>query len=182
MSETLPRVVLFIEDDPVIRTLLCAILHDWAGGGRKCFTLNDLDAALYAITHEAPDEFLCVEVDTIEAALPILATGCVDLVVFDYRINGTPSISNVRTLMDAMPEHQPKAELVVISGDITDQEGLAAMQAGATDYLQKGVGINHHFLVMVRKAWIHRLKHLAHYAHLTQPYGDEPPGVADGTE
>ena len=120
MSETLPRVVLFIEDDPVIRALLCAILHDWAGAARTCFTINALDQALYAITHEAPDEFVCVEVDTIPDALPILATGRVDLVVFDYRINGSPSTSNVRTLMDAMPDHQPKAELVVISGDITD--------------------------------------------------------------
>ena len=55
------------------------------------------------------------------------------------------------------------------------------MREGATDYLQKGAGINHHFLVMVQKAWTQRLKYLAHYARLTQPDGDEIPGAADGT-
>ena len=76
----LPRVVLFIEDDLAIRTLLCAMLHQWAGAARHCLTVGVDDDALVAIT-TGGNRFICVELVRIADALPLLGTGQVDIVV-----------------------------------------------------------------------------------------------------
>lgn len=126
----MPLRILFIEDDRPLREALCELIRAWAGEGMQC-----------------------IEVDRIEEALPLIRQGAIDIIVLDWRISLLPGIDVIAHLKEAMPQDQPAMPIEIISGDISDAEGLAAIQAGADDYAQKGAELRGRFLRMVQKSW-----------------------------
>ena len=132
-GDLLPSTILFIEDDVPLRTALCTLLRGWAGPAMHC-----------------------IDVDSIPEALAILPALQVDLIILDYRIAGHTGTDTVPRLRQACPPEQPCPPIDVISGDICDGEGLAAIQAGADSYLQKGDHFTTRFLSMIQQSWARR--------------------------
>src|SRR5512140_267168 len=78
-------------------------------------------------------ETACVRVDTKEAMAQALATQPFDLVIADYvmpRFNGLEALSLARNQGLDIP-------FIIVSGHITDNTAVAAMKAGAHDYVMK---------------------------------------------
>ena len=128
-----PTTILFVEDDGPLRTVLCDLLRDWAGP-----TMH------------------CVDVDSVPRALEVLQSLPVDLIILDYRIAGHSGANTVTALRQACPTDQPMPPIDIISGNISDWEGLAAIRRGADSYLQKGDKFGQAFLSMVQKSWERR--------------------------
>lgn len=142
----LPVTILFIEDDVNLRTVLCNLLRTWAGPSMRCIEANTLAEGL--------------------AALPY---GGIDVIILDWRIVEHPSAETIAQLQEAMPEHQPCIPIEIISGNITEEEGLAALEAGADDFHQKGADLPLAFVRMVKRAWA---RHQA-YLHALRPQGHD---------
>lgn len=148
-SPRLPVTVLLIEDDIPLRTLLCEWLRAWAGPTMRC-----------------------VEASTLQDGLAAVAGGGIDIVLLDWRIPGGDGPRSIEALVDAMPAREAPAVIDTISGAITTEEGLAAIRAGADDYLQKRPGsMREEFVFMVQRSWerhqmatrlVEKLKRSAH--------------------
>ncbi len=92
------------------------------------------DAALIELALErAGYEALCQRVDTREAVLAALAQQHWDLVIADYKLpafNGLEVLSLIKTQGLDLP-------FIIVSGHITEDAAVAAMKAGAHDYVMK---------------------------------------------
>src|SRR2546423_1492407 len=92
------------------------------------------DAALLEIELErAGYETACHRVDTSEAMGAALAEKLWDLVIADYimpRFNGLAALALVKEKGLDLP-------FIIVSGHITDDTAVAAMKAGAHDYVMK---------------------------------------------
>jgi len=73
-------------------------------------------------------------VDRLARALPLLATGGVDVVLLDLSLPDADRLEGVH----AIGESTPDVPVVVMTGLADDQVALAAVKAGAQDYLVKG--------------------------------------------
>ena len=72
-------------------------------------------------------------------ALGSLAQEPVDVVLLDVRMPGMDGLS---VLGNIRQEH-PDTEVILITGNVSTQEGVAGIKAGAFDYLTKPIEIEH---------------------------------------
>lgn len=147
----LPVTILLVEDDNLLRTLLCAWLREWAGVSMRC-----------------------VEVSTLPDAIEALRPGGIDVIILDWRIPGAMGTDAVAALQEAMPADEPPVPIDVVSGDITHDEGLRALAAGADEYLQKDpAGLKPRFVGMVQRSWARHQAYLRLVAKLRGQPTDE---------
>jgi chemotaxis family two-component system response regulator Rcp1 len=111
-----------IENDPDRPTLL--LVED-----------NPGDAGLVerCLRHELNGRWSCRWVKRMSAALEVLATQAVEIVVLDLNLPDASGISGVERLRAAWP-HTP---IVVLTGLDDESRAEAAIRAGAQDYLMK---------------------------------------------
>ncbi len=102
-------VVLVVEDDPDIRRILQLFLAE------RDFTIKTADSA--------------------EAAMRLLTEAPVDLVLSDVRMPGMSGIE----LLHHIKERDPDVQLVLMTAYSSVKDAVAAIQAGAADYLEKPV-------------------------------------------
>lgn len=104
--------VLVVDDEAVLRDLYSEVLSD---AGYRVAT--------------APSG---------EAALAVLQTQAVDLVVTDYRMNGMDGIE----LVHRIRQIRPQAAVILLTSHIGPSTALEALRAGAFWYLTKPVEID----------------------------------------
>lgn len=88
-----------------------------------------------------------------EKALPLLAQGTFDLVLLDYRL---PGLSGIEVLQEAL-RLNPEIDAVVITAYGTIETAVAAMKAGARDYITKPIELDELSILIDRIADHRRL-------------------------
>ncbi|HEY8515042.1 MAG TPA: sigma-54 dependent transcriptional regulator [Candidatus Binatia bacterium] len=113
--------VLVVEDDPVLRTILTRYL-----GQRECCVFAASSAS---------------------EALEIFAHTPIDVTVSDVRMPGMSGYE----LLQEVRRRDPEADLILITAHSSVKEAVAAIQAGAADYLEKPVDCRrlHHTIQMI---------------------------------
>ena len=106
-----PTRVLLVEDDPTYARVLRSTLVFAAGGPWEVEVAGRLDAALAR-----------------------LAEGGIDAVLLDMGLPDTTGVSGVEQICAAFPE----VPVLVLTANVDDALGVAAVQAGAQDFLVKG--------------------------------------------
>jgi DNA-binding NtrC family response regulator len=76
-----------------------------------------------------------IGVHNVQAALNVLARGGVDLVVSDYRMPGATGIE----FLEAMEREGIDVPLIMVTGHASIEHAVAAIKAGAVDYITKPV-------------------------------------------
>jgi signal transduction histidine kinase len=89
--------------------------------------IRDLRRAGYAVTHE--------RLDTAAALRAALAQRPWDLVLADYSLPGFDALTALRILKESGRD----LPFIIVSGIITEETAVAAMRAGAHDYIMKGI-------------------------------------------
>jgi signal transduction histidine kinase len=74
-----------------------------------------------------------------EEALASLERESVDVVLLDVRMPGMDG----PTVLDRIRQAHPDTEVILITGNVSTQEGVAGIKAGAFDYLTKPIEIEH---------------------------------------
>ena len=74
-----------------------------------------------------------------EEALASLAQESVDVVLLDVRMPGMDGLS----VLEHIRQEHPDTEVILITGNVSTQEGVAGIKAGAFDYLTKPIEIEH---------------------------------------
>jgi len=74
-----------------------------------------------------------------EEALASLAQESVDVVLLDVRMPGMDGLS----VLERIRHEHPDTEVILITGNVSTQEGVAGIKAGAFDYLTKPIEIEH---------------------------------------
>ncbi len=74
-----------------------------------------------------------------EEALASLAQESVDVVLLDVRMPGMDGLS----VLEHIRQKHPDTEVILITGNVSTQEGVAGIKAGAFDYLTKPIEIEH---------------------------------------
>jgi signal transduction histidine kinase len=72
-------------------------------------------------------------------ALASLAQEPVDVVLLDVRMPGMDGLS----VLERIRQEHPDTEVILITGNVSTQEGVAGIKAGAFDYLTKPIEIEH---------------------------------------
>ncbi|MFN8603663.1 MAG: sigma-54 dependent transcriptional regulator [Candidatus Binatia bacterium] len=113
--------VLVVEDDPVLLTILSRYL-----GQRGCCVVRASSAA---------------------EALELFAHTPIDVTVSDVRMPGMSG----HELLQEVRRRDPEADLILITAHSSVKEAVAAIQAGAADYLEKPVDCRrlHHTIQMI---------------------------------
>jgi DNA-binding NtrC family response regulator len=113
--------VLVVEDDPVLLTILARYL-----GQRGCCVLRASSAA---------------------EALEIFSHTPIDVTVSDVRMPGMSG----HELLQEVRRRDPEADLILITAHSSVKDAVAAIQAGAADYLEKPVDCRrlHHTIQMI---------------------------------
>ena len=93
--------------------------------------------------------FHTLEADTAEAALDIVESGDVDLVILDVRLPKMSGIQALETIRE-MPETR-RLPVLMVSGHASVAEAVQAVQLGATDFFEKPLDRDR-VLVTVRNA------------------------------
>jgi two-component system, NtrC family, response regulator HydG len=101
--------VLVVEDDPDIRRILQLFLTE------RDFTVTTADRA--------------------SVALDLMAQAPVDLILSDVRMPGMSGIE----LLHHIKEHDPDVQLVLMTAYSSVKDAVEAIQAGATDYIEKPI-------------------------------------------
>ena len=101
--------VLVVEDDPDIRRILQLFLTE--------------------------RDFSVVTADRAAVALDLLAEAPVDLILSDVRMPGMSGIE----LLQHIKEHDPDVQLVLMTAYSSVKDAVEAIQAGATDYIEKPI-------------------------------------------
>lgn len=89
---------------------------------------------------------LVLEADSLDGATHILNEQSVDLVITDLQLSDGNGIDLIRLIKQSYPD----AESILLTGHGTTESSVAAMQAGAFDYLTKPFS-NHEFMIRVGK-------------------------------
>jgi len=74
-----------------------------------------------------------------EEALASLAKESVDVVLLDVRMPGMDGL----TVLERIRQAHPDTEVILITGNVSTQEGVAGIKAGAFDYLTKPIELEH---------------------------------------
>jgi DNA-binding NtrC family response regulator len=113
--------VLVVEDDPVLLTILSRYL-----GQRGCCVIHASSAA---------------------EALELFAHTPIDVTVSDVRMPGMRG----HELLQEVRRRDPEADIILITAHSSVKEAVAAIQAGAADYLEKPVDCRrlHHTIQMI---------------------------------
>ena len=74
-----------------------------------------------------------------EEALASLAQESVDVVLLDVRMPGMDGLS----VLEHIRQEHPDTEVILITGNVSTQEGVAGIKAGAFDYLTKPIELEH---------------------------------------
>ncbi len=74
-----------------------------------------------------------------QEALTSLSSESVDVVLLDVRMPGMDGL----TVLHRIRQAHPDTEVVLITGNVSTQEGVAGIKAGAFDYLTKPIEIEH---------------------------------------
>jgi DNA-binding NtrC family response regulator len=82
-----------------------------------------------------------------EEAMKLVDSGDVDLVITDLRM---PKLSGT-DLLDKIASHYPGLPVIVLTGHGTIEDAVAAMRAGAFDFLTKPVNLDH-LSILVKRA------------------------------
>jgi response regulator RpfG family c-di-GMP phosphodiesterase len=119
---------------------------------RARLLIADDDACVRGVLEEfLGREYECEAVGSAEEALELLGTGCFQLVLSDIsmeRMSGLELIPRVRAL-------SPETLVVIVSGSQDITSAVAALRAGAFDYLLKPFDLEH-VEVAVRRALEHQ--------------------------
>jgi DNA-binding NtrC family response regulator len=93
------------------------------------------------------DGYKAVGAEDGEEAMKLVDTGDIDLVITDLRmpkLGGTELLQNVAS-------HYPGLPVIVLTGHGTIEDAVAAMRAGAFDFLTKPVNLDH-LSILVKRA------------------------------
>jgi len=108
------RIVVVVEDDPRVRSFLCAALR----GTARVLEAEDGEAALAVLERHAPDDVALVLVDQVN-----------------------PKRSGLDVLRETR-RRWPWIPVVIVTGFGSEELAIAALRAGARDYLKKPIGVN----------------------------------------
>jgi two-component system, NtrC family, sensor kinase len=81
-------------------------------------------------------------------ALAALKQESVDVVLLDVRMPGMDGLS----VLEYIRQEHPDIEVILITGNVSTQEGVAGIKAGAFDYLTKPIEIDH-LITKIRQAF-----------------------------
>jgi len=139
---------------------------------------SENDAALLELELErAGYQPVCQRVDTTEGMTLALQAQKWDLVIADYvmpRFNGLDALALVRAKDLDIP-------FIIVSGHITDSTAVAAMKAGAHDYVMKdnparlGPAVQRELREAEVRRWVHRFPIQNHLEVQVRPRGDASP-------
>ena len=135
------------------------LVEDNPGDARLVFELvGEVDPAGFEINH----------VSRLSEAMSFLESGEQDIVLLDLSL---PDAHGLRTVKEIL-SHFPALPIVVLSGMDDEDIAVQAVQAGAQDYLVKGMGDGNLLIRSLRysierKQTEERLSYLAQFDHLT---------------
>lgn len=100
----------------------------------------DDESEIREVLHEFLSEFYqCVAVNSAEAALKLIATQKFDLVISDIGMEQMSGLEMVPQILEVAPE----TIILMLSGQRTIESAIAAMHAGAFDYITKPFDLRH---------------------------------------
>jgi DNA-binding NtrC family response regulator len=113
--------VLVVEDDPDLRSILDLYLSERG--------------------------FAVLQAESAPAALDILATTPADVIVSDVCMPGMSGLE----LLEEVRKRDPEADLILVTAHSSVKDAVAAIQAGAADYIEKPVDCRrlHHTIQMI---------------------------------
>ena len=130
----IPEDVLIIEDDVQIARLVAAEMS-------KIWPVSSTSY------HFMPN---------LQRALDFLAVFTPDFIMLDLNLPDSEGLATLQAILNV--PHMQSIPIVVMSGYITDMEGLQALHHGAADYIVKGSKAN--TLLTVAKAWARHCGHV----------------------
>jgi DNA-binding NarL/FixJ family response regulator len=83
---------------------------------------------------EAPPRYISVEADSGDTAIEQLKTNAVDCVLLDFKMPGGDGLHWLGQILHTSPE----TAVIMITGNGDEETAVAALKAGASDYLVKG--------------------------------------------
>jgi two-component system KDP operon response regulator KdpE len=99
---------------------------------------NELNRALVrAILHRAADPALreaeLIEACSLAEARQVLSTRPVDIILLDVQLPDGSGLS----LVDELPDHQPRAAVIAVTGGVLPEQRAAAIAAGCAAIIDK---------------------------------------------
>jgi diguanylate cyclase (GGDEF)-like protein len=100
----------------------------------------DDEAEIRDVLHEFLSEsYQCIAVNSAEAALELIATKKFDLIISDIAMERMSGLEMVPQILEVAPE----TIILMVSGQRTIESAIAAMHAGAFDYITKPFDLRH---------------------------------------
>jgi len=113
--------------------------------------IDDDDQLREFLRYVLADEYTCTAAASAEEALTILNESEFDLVISDINMGGISGLD----LVPHVHRHTPDTVVLMISGQQTIETAIAAMRAGAFDYIMKPLGLEQ-VIGAVERALNHR--------------------------
>lgn len=127
---TVPVDVLIIEDDKQLGILVKDLLRaHWPMPGTRYLLAESLTQALGFVRILIPS-----------------------LIVMDLHMEDAEGFAALHALLDTLGALQRRVPIVLLSGNLTEEDGLTAIMLGAADYIIKG-SPTQSMLLAIRKVW-----------------------------
>ncbi|MFH1625302.1 MAG: ATP-binding protein [Pseudomonadota bacterium] len=108
--------------------------------GMRLLLVDDEDGFRHPLAKRLEKRgIVCEQAASGEEALALMATRPIDVVVLDVKMPGMDGIETLHRIK----EMYPRAEVILLTGHATTQDGVGGIKSGAFDYLSKPIEFEH---------------------------------------